>query len=75
MSTPLADPLRELLRATGLGDRIAFAELYRLTSGKLYATANRCPRGQRFSVVLAADPRWRVADLRAYGSISRLAYS
>lgn len=44
MSTPLADPLRELLRATGLGDQIAFAELYRLTSGKLYAIANRMLR-------------------------------
>jgi RNA polymerase sigma-70 factor, ECF subfamily len=44
MSTPLADPLRELLRATGLGDQIAFAELYRLTSGKLYAIASRMLR-------------------------------
>ena len=33
MSTPLADPLRELLRATGLGDQIAFAELYRVAVG------------------------------------------
>jgi len=44
MSTPLVDPLRELLRATGLGDQIAFAELYRLTSGKLYAIAHRMLR-------------------------------
>ena len=44
MSTPLADPVRELLRATGLGDQIAFAELYRLTSGKLDAIANRMLR-------------------------------
>ena len=44
MSTPLADPLGELLRATGLGDQIAFAELYRLTSGKLYAIVNRMLR-------------------------------
>jgi RNA polymerase sigma-70 factor (ECF subfamily) len=41
MPTPVADPLLELLHATALGDQIAFAELYRLTSSKLYAIASR----------------------------------
>jgi RNA polymerase sigma-70 factor, ECF subfamily len=36
-----ADLLAELVRATALGDQVAFAELYRLTSGKLYAIALR----------------------------------
>jgi DNA-directed RNA polymerase specialized sigma24 family protein len=31
----------ELVRATASGDQVAFAELYRLTSGKLYAIASR----------------------------------
>jgi len=44
MSTPPADPLLELLCASALGDQIAFAELYRLTSGKLYAIASRMLR-------------------------------
>ncbi|HRC72054.1 MAG TPA: sigma-70 family RNA polymerase sigma factor [Candidatus Competibacter sp.] len=36
--TPLPpDPLTELLAATARGDRQAFAELYRLTRGRLYA--------------------------------------
>ena len=41
MSTPPADPAPELLRATASGDQIAFAELYRITSAKLYAIATR----------------------------------
>jgi RNA polymerase sigma-70 factor, ECF subfamily len=36
-----ADLLAELLCATARGDQMAFAELYRLTSGKLYAIASR----------------------------------
>ena len=36
-----ADLLAELLHATAARDQIAFAELYRLTSGKLYAIACR----------------------------------
>jgi RNA polymerase sigma-70 factor, ECF subfamily len=36
-----ADLLAELLHATAAEDQIAFAELYRLTSGKLYAIACR----------------------------------
>ena len=36
LSTP-TDPLPELLAATARGDRQAFAELYRLTKGRLYA--------------------------------------
>jgi RNA polymerase sigma-70 factor (ECF subfamily) len=44
MSTPPTDPLLELLRATALGDQIAFAELYRSTSAKLYAIASRMLR-------------------------------
>ncbi len=36
-----ADLLAELLRATARADQIAFAELYRVTSGKLYAIASR----------------------------------
>jgi len=36
-----ADLLAELLRATAAADQIAFAELYRLTSGRLYAIASR----------------------------------
>jgi hypothetical protein len=31
----------ELVRATASGDQVAFSELYRLTSGKLYAIASR----------------------------------
>ena len=44
MSTQPADPLLELLRASALGDQVTFAELYRLTSGKLYAIASRMLR-------------------------------
>jgi RNA polymerase sigma-70 factor (ECF subfamily) len=44
MSIEPADLPSELLRATALGDQIAFAELYRLTSGKLYAIASRMLR-------------------------------
>jgi RNA polymerase sigma-70 factor (ECF subfamily) len=44
MSKEPADLPPELLRATALGDQIAFAELYRLTSGKLYAIASRMLR-------------------------------
>jgi hypothetical protein len=36
--------LLELLSASALDDQIAFAELYRLTSGRLYAIASRMPR-------------------------------
>jgi RNA polymerase sigma-70 factor (ECF subfamily) len=45
MSTSPTDPFPELIRATALGDQIAFAELYRSTSSKLYAIANRMLRG------------------------------
>jgi RNA polymerase sigma-70 factor (ECF subfamily) len=41
MPTPVADPLLELLRASALGDQIAFAELYRATSSRLFAIASR----------------------------------
>jgi RNA polymerase sigma-70 factor (ECF subfamily) len=44
MSIEPADLPSELLRATALGDHIAFAELYRLTSAKLYAIASRMLR-------------------------------
>ena len=44
MSTQPEELLLELLRATALGDQIAFAELYRITSGKLYAIASRMLR-------------------------------
>jgi RNA polymerase sigma-70 factor (ECF subfamily) len=44
MSIEPADLPSELLRATALGDQIAFAELYRLTSGKLFAIASRMLR-------------------------------
>ena len=44
MSIVPADLPSELLRASALGDQIAFAELYRLTSGKLYAIASRMLR-------------------------------
>jgi len=36
-SLPPSDPLADLLAATARGDRQAFAELYRLTRGRLYA--------------------------------------
>ena len=41
MSRQPGDLLLEVLRATALGDQIAFAELYRITSAKLYAIATR----------------------------------
>ena len=41
MSASPTDPLLELLRASALGDQIAFAELYRATSSKLFAIASR----------------------------------
>jgi RNA polymerase sigma-70 factor (ECF subfamily) len=41
MAKHSADLSLELVRATASGDQIAFAELYRLTSGKLYAIASR----------------------------------
>jgi RNA polymerase sigma-70 factor (ECF subfamily) len=41
MSKLSADLSLELVRATAAGDQIAFAELYRLTSGRLYAIASR----------------------------------
>ena len=44
MSIGPADLPSELLRATALRDQIAFAELYRLTSGKLFAIASRMLR-------------------------------
>jgi RNA polymerase sigma-70 factor (ECF subfamily) len=44
MATEPADLLSELLRASALEDQVAFAELYRLTSGKLYAIASRMLR-------------------------------
>ena len=44
MSIEPPDLLSELLRATALGDQIGFAELYRLTSGKLFAIASRMLR-------------------------------
>jgi len=44
MLTQPEELLLELLRATALGDQIAFAELYRITSGKLYAIASRMLR-------------------------------
>jgi RNA polymerase sigma-70 factor (ECF subfamily) len=44
MSTQPEGLLLELLRATALGDQIAFAELYRITSAKLYAIASRMLR-------------------------------
>jgi RNA polymerase sigma-70 factor, ECF subfamily len=44
MSKAPADRPLELLRATALGDQVAFAELYRMTSGKLYAIASRMLR-------------------------------
>jgi RNA polymerase sigma-70 factor, ECF subfamily len=44
ISTPPEELLLELLRATALGDQTAFAELYRITSGKLYAIASRMLR-------------------------------
>ena len=44
MTIEPADLPSELLRATALGDQIAFAELYRLTSGKLFAIASRMLR-------------------------------
>ena len=44
MSIGPADLPSELLRATASGDQIAFAELYRLTSGKLFAIASRMLR-------------------------------
>ncbi len=43
MSTQPEELLLELLRATALRDQIAF-ELYRITSGKLYAIASRMLR-------------------------------
>jgi RNA polymerase sigma-70 factor (ECF subfamily) len=44
MSKAPADLPWELLRATALGDQVAFAELYRLTSGRLFAIASRMLR-------------------------------
>ena len=41
MSRQPGDLLLEVLRATALGDQIAFAELYSITSAKLYAIATR----------------------------------
>jgi len=41
MSKQPGDLLLELLPATALGDQIAFAELYRITSAKFYAIATR----------------------------------
>lgn len=42
----MPDLLAELLRAAAQRDQVAFAELYRLTSGKLYGVARRMFAGQ-----------------------------
>ncbi len=55
MSEPTPDLLAELLRAAAERDQVAFAELYRLTSGKLYAVARRMFAGQ-------ADPATEAAQ-------------
>jgi RNA polymerase sigma-70 factor, ECF subfamily len=55
VSEPTPDLLAELLRATAQRDQVAFAELYRLTSGKLYAVARRMFAGQ-------ADPASEAAQ-------------
>jgi RNA polymerase sigma-70 factor, ECF subfamily len=55
VSEPTPDLLAELLRAAGERDQVAFAELYRLTSGKLYAVARRMFAGQ-------ADPAAEAAQ-------------
>jgi len=52
-STP--DILAELLRAAAQRDQVAFAELYRLTSGKLYAVARRMFAGQSDPATEAAQ--------------------
>ncbi len=41
LSIPSDDDLIELIRASALGDRLAFAELYRVTHRKLYAVTLR----------------------------------
>lgn len=41
---PAADPLADLLAAAALGDRAAFAQLYRATSAKLFAVSLRIVR-------------------------------
>jgi len=46
VSEPTPDLLAELLRAAAQRDQVAFAELYRLTSGKLFAVARRMFAGQ-----------------------------
>jgi RNA polymerase sigma-70 factor (ECF subfamily) len=46
VSEPTPDLLSELLRAAAERDEVAFAELYRLTAGKLYAVARRMFGGQ-----------------------------
>jgi RNA polymerase sigma-70 factor (ECF subfamily) len=55
VSEPTPDLLAELLRAAAQRDQVAFAELYRLTSGKLYAVARRMFAGQ-------ADPATEAAQ-------------
>ena len=55
LSEPTPDLLAELLRATAQRDQVAFAELYRLTGGKLYAGARRMFAGQ-------ADPASEAAQ-------------
>lgn len=44
MTDPAIDIHAELLRATAAGDGVAFAELYRRTSGRLHAVARRLLR-------------------------------
>jgi RNA polymerase sigma-70 factor, ECF subfamily len=55
VTEPVPDLLAELLRAAVAGDRVAFAELYRLTSSRLYAVARRMFAGQ-------ADPASEAAQ-------------
>ncbi len=45
MSDQSTDPHGELLRAAAQGDELAFAELYRQTSSRLYGTAYRILNG------------------------------
>jgi DNA-directed RNA polymerase specialized sigma24 family protein len=71
MSIEPADLPSELLRATALGDQIAFAELYRLTSAKLYAIASRMLR----NADAASEALQEAFRLRDRAALARLSTS
>jgi len=53
--TPEAEKLAQLLAASGLGDKAAFAELYRLTRAKLFAVSLRIVRERHLAEEVLQD--------------------